>query len=246
MEDKVAIITGSGKGIGRGIAKAYSEKGYTVVIAEINDENGNSVSEEINSNGGKSLFIKADISRVEEIVALMKDVYEKLGSIDVLVNNAGLSEFYNPLEMDENTWDRVIDTNLKGTFFASREAAKYMKIKGKGSIVNISSTRALMSEPSSEAYAASKGGILALTHALASSLSEFNITVNAILPGWIETGDYSALSEKDHLQHFSGRVGKPDDIAGACLFLSDPDNNFITGTQLVVDGGMTRKMIYEE
>lgn len=246
MKDKVAIITGSGKGIGKAIALAYSEKGYTVVIAEINTENGKLVSEEINSKGGKALFIKTDISRIEEIAALMKDVNDKLGRIDVLINNAGLSEFYNPLEIDEITWDRVIDTNLKGTFFASREAAKYMKIKGQGSIVNISSTRALMSEPNSEAYAASKGGILALTHALACSLSEFNITVNAILPGWIETGDYSSISEKDHLQHFSGRVGKPDDIAGACLFLTDSKNNFITGTQLVVDGGMTRKMIYEE
>ncbi len=246
MEAKVAIITGSGKGIGRGIATAYSENGYTVVIAEINAENGVSVAEEINSKGGKAFFIKTDISRVDQIAALMKDVYDSFGRIDVLINNAGLSEFYDPLEIDEITWDKIIDTNLKGTFFASREAAKYMKLKGKGAIVNISSTRAIMSEPNSEAYAASKGGILALTHALASSLSEFTITVNAILPGWIETGDYSALSERDHLQHFSRRVGKPDDIAGACLFLTDSKNNFITGTQLVVDGGMTRKMIYEE
>lgn len=246
MNDKVAIITGSGKGIGKAVATVYAENGYTVIIAEINTEYGNTVSEEINAHGGKAYFIKTDISKVDEIVSLMKNVFEMSGRIDVLVNNAGLSEFYNPLEINESTWDKIIDTNLKGTFFASREAAKYMKINCKGSIINISSTRALMSEPNSEAYAASKGGILALTHALASSLSEFNITVNAILPGWIETGDYSALSEKDHLQHFSGRVGKPDDIARACLFLTNPDNNFITGTQLVVDGGMTRKMIYEE
>jgi NAD(P)-dependent dehydrogenase (short-subunit alcohol dehydrogenase family) len=103
-----------------------------------------------------------------------------------------------------------------------------------------------MSEPNSEAYAASKGGILALTHALAASFSDYHISVNAVLPGWIENGDYSSLRETDHEQHFSRRVGKPADIARACLFLTDPENDFVTGTRLVVDGGMTRKMIYEE
>lgn len=109
----------------------------------------------------------------------------------------------------------------------------------------MASTRALMSEPNSEAYAASKGGITALTHALAASFAEFRITVNSILPGWIETGDYTQLSESDHHQHFSKRVGKPADIANACLFLASKENDFITGSQLVIDGGMTRKMMYQ-
>ena len=115
-----------------------------------------------------------------------------------------------------------------------------------GAISNMASTRAMMSEPNSESYAASKGGIVALTHALASSFSELNITVNSISPGWIETGDYEALKPSDHSQHLSNRVGKPDDIARACLYLANPDNNFITGTNLTIDGGMTKKMIYEE
>ena len=123
-------------------------------------------------------------------------------------------------------------------------AAKHMK--NGGAIINLASTRAFMSEPHSESYAASKGGVVALTHALASSLSEYNITVNSISPGWIETGDYKALKESDHAQHFSNRVGKPDDIARACLYLANPENNFITGTNLTIDGGMTKKMIYEE
>jgi len=112
--------------------------------------------------------------------------------------------------------------------------------------VNIASTRAIMSEPNSEAYAASKGGIVALTHALAASFSEYRITVNAISPGWIETGDYSKLRKIDHEQHLSKRVGKPDDIARACLYLTAKENDFVTGVNLIVDGGMTRKMIYEE
>ena len=120
-----------------------------------------------------------------------------------------------------------------------------MKSNGGGVIINIASTRALMSEPDSEAYAASKGGIVALTHALAASLAPDRIRVNCISPGWIETGDYSQLREEDHHQHLSGRVGRPDDIARACLFLSSSENDFINGENIVIDGGMTRRMIYE-
>jgi NAD(P)-dependent dehydrogenase (short-subunit alcohol dehydrogenase family) len=141
----------------------------------------------------------------------------------------------------------MIQTNLKSVFLCSREAARYMRENQEGgAIVNIASTRALMSEPNSEGYAATKGGIVAITHALASSLSDDMITVNAISPGWIHTGDYSQLTDIDHKQHFSKRVGKPDDIARACLYLTAKENNFVTGINLVVDGGMTKKMIYEE
>ncbi len=112
--------------------------------------------------------------------------------------------------------------------------------------MNIASTRAIMSEPNSEGYAATKGGIVAVTHALAASLSDDRITVNAISPGWIETGDYSNLRGADHEQHLSKRVGKPEDIARACLYLTSKENDFVTGVNLVIDGGMTRKMIYEE
>jgi NAD(P)-dependent dehydrogenase (short-subunit alcohol dehydrogenase family) len=243
---KVVVITGAGRGIGKGIALKFSKEGAQVVIAEINEINGLSVQSEIEAMGGTALFIPTDVSNVSQVETLMKTVENKFGRIDVLINNAGLSEFYDPLEMSEETWDRILGTNLKGVFFASREAVKVMMKNGGGSIVNIASTRAIMSEPNGEAYAASKGGILALTHAMAASFSKYNVTVNAILPGWIENGDYSALREIDHSQHFSNRVGKPEDIASACIFLSSPENNFITGTQQVIDGGMTRKMIYEE
>jgi NAD(P)-dependent dehydrogenase (short-subunit alcohol dehydrogenase family) len=142
-------------------------------------------------------------------------------------------------------WDNVINTNLRSTFLCSREAAKIMKLNGGGSIVNISSTRAFMSEPDSEAYAATKGGIVALTHALAASFAPYHIQVNCISPGWIETGDYEKLSESDHIQHLSGRVGKPEDIARACIYLTGDKNNFINGSNITIDGGMTRKMIYQ-
>lgn len=244
MRKRVAVVTGAGQGIGKAVALAFAQKNYQVVIAEINTETGTQVIDKISDLGESAFFIKTDVSNVADIKHLIQLTIEKFGRIDVLVNNAGLSEFYDPLEISEATWDKIIDTNLKGQFFAAREAAKVMKKNG-GAIINIASTRALMSEPNSEAYAASKGGILALTHALAASLGQYQITVNAILPGWIETGDYTALSNNDHEQHFSKRVGKPDDIANACLFLANRENNFITGTQLVIDGGMTRKMIYD-
>lgn len=243
MKKKVAVITGAAQGIGKAVAIAFALKKYHVIIADTQKDKGAMLVDELCDKGESALFIKTDVSIVADIEQLVEKSAQLFGRIDVLVNNAGVSTFLDPFEMNEGSWDKIIDTNLKSVFFASREAARYMKDKG-GSIINIASTRAIMSEPNSEAYAASKGGILALTHAMAASFSAYKISVNAILPGWIETGDYSALSASDHDQHFAKRVGTPDDIARACLFLANRENDFITGTHLVIDGGMTRKMSY--
>ncbi len=246
MKRSTVIITGAARGIGKSVAQYFASKDFNVVVADNKKNEGISTTEYLRDLGYEAIFVKTDVSLLPELENLMRETIGAYGSIDVLINNAGLSEFYDPLEISMEKWNRVLSTNLQGVFFASREAVKFMKETGGGSIVNIASTRALMSEPNSEAYAASKGGILGLTHAMAASFAKYKVTVNAILPGWIETGDYNALKPADHSQHLSGRVGKPDDIARACFFLSSPENNFITGTQLVVDGGMTRKMIYEE
>ncbi|MCF8361938.1 MAG: SDR family oxidoreductase [Prolixibacteraceae bacterium] len=244
MRKKVAIVTGAGRGIGKEVALAFARKKYQVIVAEIDSGLGNQTVDEISEMGEGALFVKTDVSKVDEVEAMVARVHKEFKRIDVLVNNAGISEFCDVFELDEMQWDKVIDTNLKSVFFASRAVARVMKGTG-GSIVNMASTRALMSEPGGEAYGASKGGILAVTHALAASLGKYGITVNAVLPGWIETGDYKRLKEHHHGQHLSGRVGKPVDVARACLFLASRENDFITGAQLVVDGGMTRKMIYE-
>ncbi|MDA3880012.1 MAG: SDR family oxidoreductase [Prolixibacteraceae bacterium] len=244
MRKKVAIITGSGRGIGKEVALAFARKKYQVIVAEIDTTLGKQTIDEINEMGEAAVFVKTDVSKVDEIEAMVEHVVAEYKRIDVLINNAGISEFCDVFELDETQWDKVINTNLKSVFFASRAVARVMKNTG-GSIVNMASTRAVMSESGGEAYAASKGGILAVTHALAASLGSYRITVNAVLPGWIETGKYERLKEHHHKQHFSGRVGKPDDIARACLFLASKENDFITGTHLVVDGGMTRKMIYK-
>lgn len=238
---KTVIVTGGANGIGKSIVTHYREKGANVVIADIDEKHGEELEKTI-----EATFIHTDVKKEEDIIHLMRRTKEKYGTIDILINNAGKGLFKSPLEVTMDEWDDVINTNLRSVFLCSREAAKYMKMnKNGGSIVNIASTRAFMSEPHSEAYAATKGGIISITHALAASLSEWNITVNCISPGWIETGDYSQLSEIDHQQHFSKRVGKPEDIARLCLFLTDENNNFITGENIIIDGGITKKMIYE-
>ncbi|HOA55590.1 MAG TPA: SDR family oxidoreductase [Clostridiales bacterium] len=247
FQNKTVIVTGAGNGIGRGIALLYAEKGESVVVADIDAAAGARIVADIKEKSGDAMFVQTDVRSESDIVRLMEAANQAYGHIDILINNAGISVFRPVFELSAEEWDNIINTNLRSAFLCSREAAKYMqKNKDGGGIVNIASTRAIMSEPNSEAYAASKGGIVALTHALAASLGQYGITVNAISPGWIETGDYSKLEETDHEQHLSGRVGKPDDIARACVFLTDRENNFVTGINLVVDGGMTRKMIYEE
>jgi NAD(P)-dependent dehydrogenase (short-subunit alcohol dehydrogenase family) len=242
--DRVVIVTGAGKGLGNSIAHAFANEGAKVVLAEKDPETGSATEKSILSTGGTARFIKTDVSNPADILQLFRETVEIYNSIDILINNAGVSVFKSPLEIEVEEWDEILNTNLRSVFLCSREAARIIKENDGGSIVNIASTRAFMSEPNSEAYAAAKGGIIALTHALAASFSGFNIRVNCISPGWIETGDYSQLNDSDHKQHFSGRVGIPDDIARACLFLCDAENGFINGTNLTIDGGMTRKMIY--
>ncbi|QCJ40644.1 glucose 1-dehydrogenase [Bacillus sp. S3] len=244
---KTVVITGAGNGIGKGIALLYAEKGANIILADIDEKAGASAASTIKELGGEAIFVQTDVRLETDIVRLMELAHQTFGQIDILINNAGKAIFKSPFELTLEDWDDVMNTNLRSIFLGSREAAKYMRHnKDGGSIVNIASTRAIMSEPNSESYAATKGGIIAITHALAASLSNDHITVNSISPGWIETGDYSKLSPQDHEQHFSKRVGKPEDIARACLYLTSTENDFVTGINLVVDGGMTRKMIYEE
>ncbi len=241
---KVVIVTGAGRGLGGSIARTYASKGAKVVLAEKELYLGLETEKAIISAGGIATCIKTDVSRPEEIEELFRKSGQLYGTVDILINNAGISKWKSPYEITVEEWDEIINTNLRSVFLCSREAAKIMRVHGGGSIVNIASTRAYMSEPDSEAYAASKGGIVSLTHALATSFSPDHIQVNCISPGWIETGDYNQLNEADHNQHLSGRVGKPEDIVSACLYLTGEGNDFINGTNITVDGGMTRKMIY--
>lgn len=244
--NQVVIVTGAARGIGRAVAGAYARRGARVVLADVLDAEGAQAEAAIRADGGEAAFRRTDVRRPEEIEGLVAFARERFGRVDVLINNAAIARWKSPLELTVEEWDDVLDTNLRAYFLCARAAARSMAETGGGSIVNIASTRAIMSEPNGEAYAASKGGVIALGHALAVSLAPHHIRVNTISPGWIETGEYGELREIDHAQHPARRVGKPEDIAQACLYLTDPANSFVTGINLVVDGGMTRKMIYEE
>jgi NAD(P)-dependent dehydrogenase (short-subunit alcohol dehydrogenase family) len=252
--NNIVAITGGAQGIGRALAFMFAEHGYAVSIADPDKEAGFEVIREIRRMNGQAIYFAADVSREEDVERWLRVTAEELGAVTALINNAGIGRSGPMTELPIADWDRVIGVNLRGTFLCSRVAARYMKPKKRGAIVNIASTRALMSEPDTEAYAASKGGILALTHAMAVSLGPYGIRVNAVSPGWIETRDwqYSERAEtpvhsaRDRRQHPVGRVGVPGDIAEACLYLASDKSGFMTGQNLVIDGGMTVKMIYEE
>lgn len=250
---KTAIISGGAQGIGKGIARHFLEQGMRVVIADIDAEAGNECLQEYKPLGD-IYFIPTDVSNEASVAQCIKETVQNFEKIDALVNNAGIGSPPNrPIEeLSLEDWNRVIAANLTGCFLMTKYAAPHLK-KSHGAIVNISSTRALQSEANTEAYSASKGGIVALTHALAVSLGE-KVRVNCISPGWIEVGDWQKSSRRvtprhtlaDQEQHPAGRVGKPADVAALAAFLISDAAGFITGQNFVVDGGMTKKMIYAE
>jgi NAD(P)-dependent dehydrogenase (short-subunit alcohol dehydrogenase family) len=238
----VALVTGGANGIGRAIARDLLVKGWRLGIV---DRPQSRLGRVFSKPGRNIVLVEGDVGLEPTAGVAVGAVIERFGRLDALVSNAGIM-IRKPLRrLSLAEWYRVIDTNLTAAFLFARAAEKPLRKAG-GAIVTIASTRALMSEPNTESYAASKGGIVALTHALAISLGP-DIRVNCVSPGWIETKDYGALRRKDHAQHPVGRVGKPQDIAEIVAWLLDGERSgFVTGANFVVDGGMTRKMIYEE
>jgi NAD(P)-dependent dehydrogenase (short-subunit alcohol dehydrogenase family) len=240
-----AIVTGGAQGIGKGITQRLLQTGYQVFIWENDPEAGEETAAEF-AKLGKVHFTPCDVSDEKQVVKAL----EKITRLDLLVNNAGFGRFKPLDELTLDEWNAVIGTNLTGTFLCSKYCAPLLK-ESKGSIVNIASTRAHMSEPNTEAYSASKGGVLALTHALAISLGP-EVRVNCISPGWIDVSFFKKKSQRkqeehsdaDREQHPVDRIGTPDDIAEMVLFLAGNKAGFITGQEFIIDGGMTRKMIY--
>jgi NAD(P)-dependent dehydrogenase (short-subunit alcohol dehydrogenase family) len=248
LQDKIAFVTGGANGIGRAIVTALCKAGVDVIFCDIDEVAGKKLSDELDEY--RCSFIKLDISDAGLLGNTVNSILDKKGNIDIIINNVGVGGFGSILETSVNKFDKILNINLRPVFITAKLLATHRSenphLNSYGRIINMASTRYLMSEPDTEAYAASKGGIVSLTHALAISLSRYHITVNCISPGWIDTGHYGELRPVDHAQHPSGRVGVPDDIARTCLFLCQPENNFINGQNIVVDGGMTKKMIYEE
>lgn len=235
--NKVVVVTGASNGIGRAIAIEYAKLNALVIAIDI---------EEYNFNDKNIIFYKADLKDEKRIRDIFEDVAKKYKTIHVLINNGAISKFNKSVyDITLNEFDEVMDVNLRGSFICSQEFIKANQNESYGRIVNIASTRFNQNEAGWESYGASKGGLISLTNTMAISLSNTPITVNAISPGWIETQDYEGLNESDHKIHPSGRVGKPKDIVNTCLFLTHYENDFINGCNIIVDGGMTKKMIYD-
>lgn len=239
------FVTGGASGIGKAIVQAFSAENYKVAFVDIDNQAGLTT-----AKATGAWFQQVDVSNARQLEEAMQSVINEWKDLDVIINNVGLSRFNDITTTTIDEFDHIIDVNLRTVFITSRFLAVHRKSQSRpphpGRIINLCSTRYMMSESGSEAYAASKGGIRSITHALAISLAPYKITVNCISPGWIQNENYESLRPEDHQQHPSGRVGMPQDIARLCIFLAQDSNDFINGENITVDGGMTRKMIYLE
>lgn len=241
LEDKVAVITGAGRGIGAAIAGAFAEAGAAIVVADLNNENAQQTADRLTGLGRRALAINADVGVPAQVSQLFDIVRAQFGRLDILVNNAGVW-FRKPfLDISDSEWDLVLTTNLKGTFLCTQEAARIMMPEQQGCIINIVSHAGLFySRGQGVHYAASKAGIIQLTRVLAFELGPFQIRINAIAPGGINTAAPPNVMPEAALNRPSnplGRRGEPEDIAHAALFLASPMAAFITGQTLVVNGG---------
>jgi len=243
LKNKVVIVTGSRRGIGRTIALTLAKAGANVVVSDINMNDCNKVVEEIKAINGNALAVKADVSNPEDINQMVNLTTEKFGKVDILVNNAGIF-IQKPLkDVSEKDFNKIININLKGVFLCSKAVVPEMIKQGKGKIISITSIAGQVGFANSSAYCASKGGIINLTRELALELGQYKINVNAIGPGVIETDMTKALLEDKATEEAIlaniplGRVGKPEDIANAALFLASDKSDYITGITLFVDGG---------
>ncbi len=243
MGNKVALITGGTRGIGRAIALKLSEKGYNIAISYINNnKKAQEVVDEIEKNNVKALAIKADVSKEEEVNNMMKVINKELGNIDVLVNNAGITKDNLLIRMKTEDWDQVIDTNLRGVFLCTKAVARGMMKKRYGKIVNIASIVGISGNAGQGNYSASKAGVIGFTRSIAKELGSRGINVNAVAPGFIETDMTQVLEDniKDEMLKSIplNRAGKPEDVANLVVFLCSEKADYITGQVIHVDGGM--------
>lgn len=242
LKDKVAIITGAGRGIGAATAKKFAQEGSKVVVADLNQEDIDKTVAEINANGSEAIGMNVSVTDREQIEQMIQATVEKFGKLDIVVNNAGITADSQLLKMTEDQWDKVIDVNLKGVFNVSQAAAQYMKEHQGGVILNASSVVGLYGNFGQTNYAATKWGVIGMTKTWAKELGKYNIRVNAVAPGFILTPMTEKMPDKvlDMMKDKAPlkSLGYPEDIANAYAFLASDEARFITGTVLSVDGGV--------
>ena len=251
LKNQVAIVTGAGSGIGRGIAQVFAAEGANVVIATLVEKEGLETQALIEAQGSKASFIHTDVSSEASIKAMVNQVADCYGQIDTVVNNAGITLFKPLLEASVDDWDKLININLRGVFLCSKYAAQVMKDKG-GSIINISSNHARATIPHAEIYAASKGGINAMTRAMALSLGPYGIRVNAIMPGFTSTPHYDrwlaekgadgTLEQEILSLHATAQIASPEDIGHLAVYLASSESKSMTGAEVLIDNALSTRL----
>mgnify|MGYP000970995149 CR=1 FL=1 len=243
MQERVALITGSSRGIGRTVALTFARQGYKVVVNyHRNRDQAEQVMAEVNAAGSGGILVQADVSRPEEARELIEAGIKEFGRLDVLVNNAGINHDQLMLRIQDDEWERVIDTNLASAFYCSRAAVKHMLRKRFGRIISLSSVVGISGNAGQTHYAAAKSGLLGLTYSIAREYGSRGITANAVAPGYIESDMTAGLNEEQRRQILSaiaaGRLGKPEDVAAVVLFLASAEASYVNGQVIRVDGGM--------
>ncbi len=246
LEGKVAIVSGAGSGIGREVALLFAREGARVAVVDCVMETGEETVRRIRESGGEAIFVGADLSRASDAERMVKETLNKYGKLDILSNNVGILGEVAPVgDASEELWDRVISVNLKSVFLCSKYAVREMMRGGGGVIINSASVMGLVGLPGNTAYSASKGGIIQFTKTMALEYASSNIRVNCICAGWIDTPMNENLAEpvvRWMLKETPmGRLGRPEEVAEAALYLASDDSSFVTGTALVIDGGWIAK-----
>jgi NAD(P)-dependent dehydrogenase (short-subunit alcohol dehydrogenase family) len=245
LKDRIALVTGAGNGIGRAIAVAFARAGADVAVAGRNRQTLGEVAAEIDATGRRSMACVVDVRDVAQVRGMVRQAVEGFGGLDVLVNNAGLTNRAPSVDLTEDAWDAVVETNLKGLFFACQEAARHMIPRHRGKIINLASIWGVVGRAERAAYSASKGGVMQLTRTLAVEWAPHNVLVNAIAPGATRTPTREevfsnpAFLQRLVSQYPLGRIVDAEEMVGTALFLASDASNFVTGQTIVVDGGHT-------
>lgn len=249
---KVAVVTGAAMGIGRGIATVFAREGARTVVADVNGEEGQATAEALRQDGHEAIFVRVDVSDEAQVKALMDAAVQAYGALHVLVNNAGIGVYTSVPETSREQWDRCLAVNLTGVFLCSKYAIPVIKSSGGGSIINIASVHAYQNVGATAPYAASKAGVVALTRVMAIDHARDGIRVNAICPGWVDTPlvrrifasspDPEGMRRQVASRQLLGRLGTPEDIGYAALYLASDEASFVTGTSLFVDAGLTAQL----